>query len=434
MRSQDETRMMIFLRNPNPLVLACLWKNMAGAMQSERIVEADALQAVAAVARRHQLGSNLLLVCDDATWVAAGQQLQTLLSSEFQVMPHSLGRHPTAKIDHVEPIVISAQAHSIGSLVAIGSGTVNDVTKYAAHQLGCDYICVATAASMNGYSSATASLQAGNVKHSYVAKPPKAVVADLAVIAAAPRRLARAGLGDTLCRSTVAADRYLSHVVLGTPFEREIFAKLREHEPWLLSNIQLMKEGSMEYMRYLMHALLDAGDAMTEVQSSAVASQGEHMIAHTLEMLYGNELSESLHGEMIAVTASVMAHLQHKMLLSQPALRSLSRDEQHFTRFFGNAVGKELAARYREKVLPAERAEAMNAAFQQQWPEIKAELLSMIVPANGIERAYKEAGLATTPSGIGLLDERFNSALTYAYMTRERFTFLDLAAMNARRA
>lgn len=403
-------------------------------MRSERVVAADALEAVADVVKRHRLGENLLLVCDDATWVAAGQQLQAMLSGEFQVMPHSLGRQPTAKLEHVDPIVVSAKAHEIGSLVAIGSGTVNDVTKYAAHRLGCDYICVATAASMNGYSSATASLEEQHMKHSFVARPPKAVVADLRVIAAAPRRMARAGLGDTLCRSTVAADRYLSHVVLGTPFERSIFDKLRVHETWLMANVQLLREASIEYMHYLMHALLDAGDAMTEVQSSVIASQGEHMIAHTLEMLYGNELRESLHGETIAVTTTTMAHLQHKLLLSQPVLRHHPREEQAFTRFFGNSTGKTLARRYDSKVLPAEQADAMNARFQDRWPEIKAELLAMVVPANGIERTYKEAGLATTPQGIGLMPERYNSALSYAYMTRERFTFLDLAAMNARRA
>lgn len=406
---------------------------MTSATQCERVVEADALNAVADIAQRYNLGQNLLVVCDDATWVAAGQQLQTILGNDYQVMPHSIGRAPHAKLSHVEPIVISAQAHDIGSLVAVGSGTVNDITKYAAHQLGCDYICVATAASMNGYSSATASLEVDYVKHSFVAKPPKAVVADLRIIASAPRRLARAGLGDTLCRSTVAADRYISHVVLGTPFEREIFEKLRQHEPWLLANIALLKEGSMEYMHYLMHALLDAGDAMTQVQSSVVASQGEHMIAHTLEMLYGKELRETLHGEMIAVTATAMAQLQHKILLGQPTLRHHPREESHFTRFFGGTAGKALAKRYENKLLPADQVDAMNEKFQRDWMEIKSELMAMIVPANGLERAYKEAGLATTSHGVGLMSERFNSAMAYAYMSRERFTFLDLAAMNGRR-
>lgn len=408
---------------------------MNAAAQSHRIVEADALQAVPELLASGPFGRNVLLVCDDATWVAAGQQLQsTLQTAGLNVVAHSLGRAPHAALRYVEPILAMVNEHRIDAMIAVGSGSINDITKYAAYQFGQAYVCVATAASMNGYSSATASLSDGVVKHSYVCRQPYAVVAELQVIATAPRNLARAGVGDTLCRSTVAADRYLSHVVLGTPFERDIFEQLRVHEGWLIANMALLRDGSMEYMRHLMHALLDAGDAMTATQSSAIASQGEHMIAHTLEMMYGKELREMLHGELIAVTTTHMAHLQHKMLLGQPMLRHHPRAAEHFVRLFGKQAAEELAARYAKKVIPEAEIAGRDAKFQQHWPDIKAELLAMVVPANGIERAFKEAALATTAKAAGLVEERYNSAQAYAYMTRERFTFLDLAAMNARRA
>src|SRR5215216_3913015 len=35
--------------------------------------------------------------------------------------------------------------------VAVGSGTINDLTKLASHRVGRTYMCVATAASMDGY-------------------------------------------------------------------------------------------------------------------------------------------------------------------------------------------------------------------------------------------------------------------------------------------
>lgn len=404
-------------------------------MQSERLVEADALNAVPEWLARLGFGRNVLIVCDDATWTAAGVALQDILSAAgYAVHAHSLGRAPQPKLSHAEPILAAAQATKSDTLIALGTGTINDVTKYAAYQLGYPYICVATAASMNGFSSATASLSDGHVRHSHVCKPPRAVIADLRVIAHAPRRLARSGVGDTLCRSTVAADRYISHIVLGTPFEREIFDQLRVHEDWLIANMALLRDGSIEYMRQLMHALLDAGDAMTHMASSVVASQGEHMIAHTLEMMYGKELRDMLHGEMIAVTTTTMAHLQHKMLLGNPSLRHHPREASHFARLFGRNAAEELSQRYVKKVIPEAEVAELDARFQRAWPEIKAELLGFIVPANGIERAFKEAGLATTPQGLGLMPERYNSAQAYAYMTRDRFTFLDLAAMNARRA
>jgi hypothetical protein len=34
---------------------------------------------------------------------------------------------------------------------------------------------------------------------------------------------------------------------------------------------------------------------------------------------------------------------------------------------------------------------------------------------------------------VGLADERYRFATSYAHLTRERFTFLDIAAMNMQR-
>lgn len=401
---------------------------------SERIIAADALQAVGDAIDRYGLGPNLLLVCDDATWVAAGQQIHSRLIDRLAVTPHSLKRAPQPLSTHIEPIIDIARAENVQGLIAVGSGTINDVTKYAAHQLGLDYLCVATAASMNGYSSVTASLVVDGHKRSFPAKVPKAIIGDLTVLAAAPKRLAKAGLGDSLCRSTVAADRYLNHLVFDAPFEREVFAKMREHEQWLMSNSPMLRAGEPEYFRYLMHTLLDAGDAMSVAQSSAVASQGEHMIAHTLEMMYGREIRDYYHGEMIAVTTTTMAHLQHKMLLSAPQLRAVPREESYFARVFGKKLAPHLFEIYGKKLLPEAEIDALNARFNECWPVMKAELLELIVPAQGIERAYKDVGLATTPQDLGLQVERYKAAMDYAYLTRDRFTFLDLAAMNARRA
>src|SRR5262249_12219852 len=160
------------------------------------------------------------------------------------------------------------------------------------------YIALPTAASMNGYTSATASIEEDGFKQSRQARPPKAVIVDMDVIAAAPKRLSRAGLGDALARSTVEADCRLSHHLLGTPYPKEAFDCLRDHESGLIAGAARLTEGDPGYLRLLVNALLDAGDWMAATGSSAVASQAEHMIAHTAEMLYDGELQKAFHGEM----------------------------------------------------------------------------------------------------------------------------------------
>lgn len=397
----------------------------------ERIIQAGAADATEQVMQRHMPGNKYILVCDDATWVAAGQPIHSHLLSTYDFIPHSLGRAPKPMLAHAQKLIEVAKDRD--GLVAVGSGTVNDVTKYAAHQLGKPYISVATAASMNGYTSATASLEENDFKNSLPATPPRAVVADLNIIANAPKRLARAGLGDMLCRSTVEADRLLSHHLLGTPYEREEFDMLRAHEQVLVPDTPKLVSADHDYMQRLMLALLDAGDAMARTGSSAVASQSEHLIAHTVETMYGSEVTHVLHGELVAITACCMAALQQKTLLS-PTLqvKPLPHGETKFIRVFGKKAGPRLAKIYAKKVLSQEQCDAINARMQSEWPALKQALSAIMINTATLERAMILANIHTNIKKIGIDEHRFQSAVTYAHLTRDRFTFLDLNAMMGR--
>lgn len=393
---------------------------------SQRIIGPNATASFT-VAQRHLPGNRLLMVCDDNTWAAAGEKIRTLLPSTV----HNLGRHPHATLALAETLAEEAQNYD--GLIAVGSGTVNDLTKYAAAKAQKPYIVVATAASMNGYSSANASLEENGIKRSFPAAPPRAIIADTTIIAAAPRRLMRAGLGDTLCRSTVETDMLLSHWLLETPYPRTLFDVLRRHEAALMADAHHAREGDTAFAAQLMEALLDAGDAMNTHGSSAVASQGEHMIAHTVDMMFGAELRDLLHGEMIALTTQTMSHLQHKMLLSQPHVKPMPREHAQFLLQFGKRASRGLEEYYNKKLLTTERAEHVNARIAKHWPEIKTSLTEIMLPTNQLELAFMHSGLALKPEEIGLSEERYRFACTYAYLTRDRFTFLDLAAMNDKR-
>ena len=395
----------------------------------ERIIAEDARTSIASILSRHDISGPLILVCDDATWVAAGQQIHAHLTGRYAVKPHSLGRNPVASISDARTLMHVGQKSA--AFIAVGAGTVNDVTKYAAAQLGKPYICVATAASMNGYTSATASLMEGDLKSSHLAKTPLAVIADMTIIAAAPKRLTRAGLGDTLCRSSVEADMLLSHFLLSTPYPKTIFDKLRSHERHLITIAGKLRDHDRPSLIALMEALFDAGDSMTQYGSSAIASQAEHMIAHTAEMIYGNDMFRTTHGETIAVTSLTMGHLQHKLLLMpQPIVKSLPRPEATFARIFGKEVAAHMAATYQKKFLTPAQAADITARLSIQWPRIKQALAEILLPTNTIERAFVLAGVPTRPRDINLDGDRYKHALNSAMLSRERFTFLDFAVMN----
>ena len=397
----------------------------------QRLIGKDATAGIATTLAQHMPAQKLLLVSDDTTWVAAGAQVTAALAADHTLTPHSLGRHIRATRESAQALANKTTAYD--GLIAIGSGTINDITKYAAHLANKPYVCVATAASMNGYTSMTASLEELGHKQSFAAAPPRAVIADTTIIAAAPKRLTRAGIGDTLCRSTVETDMLLSHHLLGTTYPRDLFDRMRAHEASLIAEAPSAREGDSAFVGKLMVALLDAGDAMAEYGSSAVASQGEHMIAHTLELMYGAELRHILHGEMIAITTLTMNQLHHKILLSPPSVKSMPRDRLQFERLFGKKAGPELAEQYTKKILSTEQILDINARLATHWPEIKAAILEVIASPSSIERAFLQSGLATRASDIGISAERYRAACTSAYLTRDRFGVLDMAAMNDKR-
>lgn len=90
--------------------------------------------------------------------------------------------------------------------VALCSGSLNDIVKRAAGELGRGYLCVATAASMDGYASFGASITKDGFKQTLECPAPTAIIADLELMATAPERLTATGFGDLIEKVPAGAD------------------------------------------------------------------------------------------------------------------------------------------------------------------------------------------------------------------------------------
>src|SRR5437667_6009325 len=167
---------------------------------------------------------------------------------------------------------------------------------------------------MNGDTSQNAAITVGGHKKSLPAAGPAGVFMDLAVLSAAPARMIRAGLGDSLCRSTAQADWLLSHCLLGTPYRRAPFAWLAEDEPVLLDDPQALFHGDSEAMRALARTLVLSGLGMAICNGSYPASQGEHLISHFIDMFAPADRAVYFHGEQVAVARLTMAQTQEEVL------------------------------------------------------------------------------------------------------------------------
>jgi glycerol-1-phosphate dehydrogenase [NAD(P)+] len=372
------------------------------------------------------LGRRLAIVADPTTWQVLGARLSGALSAEFTMAPVILPDRPHADMATVQRIR-AATAVAQG-LIAVGSGTINDLAKYAAHLDHKPYACFGTAPSMNGYTSVNAAIMEGGVKKSLAATAARGVFLDVEVLAKAPRRMIAAGFGDSICRPTAQADWLLAHMLLDQSYRALPFHLLAEDEAALLASPEGLLTGDAAAMTLLARILVLSGFGMTICGGSYPASQGEHLIAHFLEMR-GDPARDSFHGEQIAVTTLTMARIQGEMLrLEQPKLAAPQATIGTFLSFYGAEVGAACWESFARKMLSGARLDAVNRRLERDWPEIRQAIRTVHRSATVLESALRRCGAPTRPSDLGLSDEVYGEAVLHAREIRDRSTFLDFAA------
>ncbi len=312
-------------------------------------------------------------------------------------------------------------------VVAVGSGVVNDLSKWASFEMRIPYVVVATAASMNGYSAANVAPTIGGVKMLIEARPPVAVIAEPAVIEQAPHEMTTAGFGDTIAKFQSNADWITNKLLLGEyycDFCAGIAASL---EPLYLARPEDIGDGKREAVKGLFEALFWTGLAMTLVGTSAPASGGEHLLSHTLDMWAGAcGGTHDLHGRQVGIGTLLSAALYERVLaVDSPSPRDLPPriDEA----FWGvPAVVAAVAKQYEAKRQPLEVIR-QRIASGQSWDQLRMELAATVKSPKTIRDWLKRAGGAVSVRDIGCSREQIKAAILHMHEIRKRPTIVDLA-------
>jgi glycerol-1-phosphate dehydrogenase [NAD(P)+] len=394
----------------------------------ERIVIAESLDgAEADLIAALGLKPPFAVVADADTWDAMGSRVARALRSLGQVTPVLLD-HPHA--DMATVTAVADRLRGAQGVVAVGSGTVNDLAKYVTAQDGRRYAVFGTAASMNGYTSTTASitLESG-LKVSLPAHGPAGFFVDLAVNAAAPKRLAAAGFGDCLCRSVAQVDWWMSHRLLGTAYWAEPYEIECPDEAALNARAARVGAGDPTAIGYLHRVLTLCGLGISFTGVSNHGSMGEHQISHYVDCFAGDRHPGTLHGQQVGVASLVMARIQQAMLASDtpPVLRPTRIDPEGMARRMGPKIAAQCVEEYRKKALDRAGADRLNERLAEIWPELRRECLAMTIAAAEMERLLRAAGGATTAAELGVPVDFWREAVRHAHEMRNRFSFADLA-------
>lgn len=383
-----------------------------------------------------------VVVCDQTTFRVAGERVFKYLEMNecTQMAPFIFEEpKPYAGFDNVIKLERFLKTHDAIPVV-VGSGTLNDLTKLASARAGRQYMCVATAASMDGYTAYGASITSDGSKQTFSCPAPLAVLADVEVIRHAPSFLTASGYADLAAKVTAGADWILADALKVEPIDRQAWSIVQDGLMQALADPEGARRGKPEAVTPLAEGLIMSGFAMQWLSSSRPASGAEHQFSHLWNMEHHTYHGEApSHGFQVGVATLAVTRLYEKMLETHIDLLDVEaavsqweewpQYEHRIIGMFGDTGFLNTALTETKKKHPGKEVlREQLLTLKEAWPQLKERLAKQLIPSYDMEKRLLAAGAPVKPEQIGLSQERMKASFLRALHIRSRFTVLDIAA------
>ncbi|MCU1234833.1 MAG: glycerol dehydrogenase-like oxidoreductase [Candidatus Solibacter sp.] len=418
---------------------------LAGALEAAGdtrtlLVDAGARHRAQQVFEAEFGSARAIVVADRNTFDAAGREVVDSFAhgSHDSDSPFIFGPHIYAEYSCVEEL--ARKLHSTDAIpVAVGSGTVNDLTKLVAHQLHRPYMVVATAASMDGYTAYGASITHQGSKQTFDCPAPRAVIADLDVVAAAPTGMNASGYADLFAKSAAGGDWILADAAGEEPIHGPTWDAVQGRLRAWLSAPEAVAAGDPASLRHLVYGLMMTGFAMQSLRSSRPASGADHQFSHLWDMQHHTHRGAApSHGFKVGIGTLASLALYDEILQRNvaaididDAIRrwpSLAEIEGRIGAVLG---GGELAAKAvketRAKHIDRDALRLQLIRLRDEWPGLAARLRAHLPRCAEARDMLRAAGCPFEPEAIGISRERLRLSYEQAWYIRRRYTVLDFA-------
>lgn len=389
----------------------------------EAVIESGAIHRLPGFLQKHGF-RRPAVVCDDNTWLAAGKVVNELIGpcDTARLNPENLHATETA-VDQAQNLL----PQEADVLVAVGSGTVHDVTRYIAHERNIPFVSVPTAASVDGFVSTVAAMTWYGFKKTLPAVSPIAVFADADIFPNAPYRLTASGVSDLLGKYTALADWKISHLVTGEPICERVVGLEEKALQTVTANLTKIRARDPQACSHLMYALLLSGLAMQMVGNSRPASGAEHHVSHLLEMEIFNPNLDAYHGEKVGVgllIASRVYHLDAELLrdgrFEIPLYAGLEMEQLR-----GAIRSDPLYEAIRKENEPDPLAGIDAASLRSNVPGI-IKLLNEVPSEEKLRGFLTQAGAPVSLREIGADEDLRDKLVRFSPYVRNRLTYMRL--------
>lgn len=390
----------------------------------EILIEERAILKIPEILKRENYGKNPVIICDENTYRAAGEQVCSLLPGShcIRLCPENLHANEIGVQKVLDQLPDGADI-----LLAVGSGTIHDLTRFVAHQKNIPFLSVPTAASVDGFVSTVAAMTWHGYKKTFPAVAPLFVVADSLVFSKAPYRLTASGISDLMGKYTALADWKIANLVTGEYFCENIYNLEIQAIQEVRGCISELQSGKTAAYEQLMYALLLSGLAMQMIGNSRPASGAEHHISHLIEMEVVNPHVDAYHGEKVGVGLLIAASVYHRMAKAlkagQFSLKTYAGLEMDLLQ--KSFVKEEMYAEMIAENTPDPLAQITDATLLEKAGKI-ADILQEIPSYEELSGCLQQAHCPRTLQDIGLQESLLPTLLDLSPYVRNRLTFMRL--------
>lgn len=347
------------------------------------------------------------------------------------------GKHPKANFEIIlPPENLHADNHGVelaweqipkevDYLIAVGSGTVHDITRFCAYKKGVPFVSCPTAASVDGFCSSVAAMTWDGFKKTFEAVAPHIVVADLDIISKAPMFMTNSGFGDMVGKFIALAEWKISHILTDEYFCKTIYDITMDATKAVISSVEEIKNGDVKAYEKLIYGLLMSGLAMQMLGNSRCASGAEHHISHLIEMQPTglDASSDALHGEKVGV-GTLMACKKYHSIKDDKNISWIDYpkvDDEYIRAFFGEKLSDSIIAENSNNCASGITAKMI----EDKWNDI-CSVIDGIPTYEEMLSKYMTIGAMHKLEDIGVPEEKTDMILEYSPFVRNRVTLMRL--------
>lgn len=406
------------------------------------VIAPDAAARTGVMFHRMFPGAKAVIVADANTWrVAGGAVAKSLADAGVAAEKPFVFTDPELFAEWKFVMELEAALKPLDAIpVAVGSGVINDLCKLVSHRLGRRYLVMGTAASMDGYTAANASITKDGVKQTMACRAPLGCLVDSRIAAEAPKEMVASGYADLIAKIPAGADWMLADAIGSEAIHAAAWKFVQEPLRDSLANPAKCAAGDVAETEKLCAGLVMSGFAMQAMDSSRPASGTEHQVSHYWDMeglsVGGKHVS---HGFKVGIGTLIstktlefilrrdIANLDVEAAVAKwwPSFEAVKAT---FPQVYGSRTAhiRRAELEYAKKYPTPAALRSELETLKAKWPELSERIRGQLMPFDEVREKLRVVGAPYEPEQIGVTRARFRETYLGVPYMRARYFGLDL--------